>query len=267
MKTATTVLAIVAARGRRCGQLLAGRPFAGACPRGCGQRGVRTGRGTQAAQAALLPQPDGAGRHLADAEEGPDGDGLHRRSTKARTSRRRRRAGVAQPGPHQHREDPEAGRAHRGRGDAPARQDRARRRPHRARRTAGVRGDRRSSRAMSSACTSTRPASRWPRASRCSRPTAPNSWRRSASTPSRCRACEAMKDAGAEAQAGMRQLADSSLARLRNWDLSPRAADGAGEVGSAAAHDQRSRRRCRASCPRRRRCRACASCPARCSTR
>jgi multidrug efflux pump subunit AcrA (membrane-fusion protein) len=30
-----------------------------------------------------------------------------------------------------------------------------------------------------------------------------------------------MKDAGAEAQAGMRQLADSSLARLRNWDLSP----------------------------------------------
>jgi hypothetical protein len=31
---------------------------------------------------------------------------------------------------------------------------------------------------------------------------------------------EAMKDAGAEAQAGMRQLADSSLARLRNWDLS-----------------------------------------------
>ena len=32
---------------------------------------------------------------------------------------------------------------------------------------------------------------------------------------------ESMKDAGADAQAGMRQLADSSLARLRNWDLSP----------------------------------------------
>jgi len=32
---------------------------------------------------------------------------------------------------------------------------------------------------------------------------------------------ESMKDAGNEAQAGMRQLADSSLARLRNWDLSP----------------------------------------------
>ena len=32
---------------------------------------------------------------------------------------------------------------------------------------------------------------------------------------------EAMKESGAEAQAGMRQLADSSLARLRNWDLSP----------------------------------------------
>lgn len=32
---------------------------------------------------------------------------------------------------------------------------------------------------------------------------------------------QAMKDAGAEAQSGMKQLADSSLARLRNWDLSP----------------------------------------------
>jgi RND family efflux transporter MFP subunit len=31
---------------------------------------------------------------------------------------------------------------------------------------------------------------------------------------------EAMKEAGTEAQTGMRQLADSSLARLRNWDLS-----------------------------------------------
>ncbi|MFO1298239.1 MAG: efflux RND transporter periplasmic adaptor subunit [Rubrivivax sp.] len=32
---------------------------------------------------------------------------------------------------------------------------------------------------------------------------------------------EAMREAGAEAQAGMRQLAESSLARLRNWDLPP----------------------------------------------
>lgn len=32
---------------------------------------------------------------------------------------------------------------------------------------------------------------------------------------------EAMKDAGIEARAGMRQLAESSLARLRNWDLPP----------------------------------------------
>ncbi len=30
---------------------------------------------------------------------------------------------------------------------------------------------------------------------------------------------EALKDAGSEAQAGMRQLAESSLARLRNWDI------------------------------------------------
>jgi len=32
---------------------------------------------------------------------------------------------------------------------------------------------------------------------------------------------EALKSAGGEAQAGMKQLAESSLARLRNWDLSP----------------------------------------------
>ncbi len=32
---------------------------------------------------------------------------------------------------------------------------------------------------------------------------------------------ETMKSAGSDAQAGMKQLADSSLARLRNWDLSP----------------------------------------------
>ncbi len=32
---------------------------------------------------------------------------------------------------------------------------------------------------------------------------------------------QAMKDAGADAQSGMRQLAESSLTRLRNWDLSP----------------------------------------------
>lgn len=32
---------------------------------------------------------------------------------------------------------------------------------------------------------------------------------------------ETMKSAGAEAQSGMRQLAQSSLARLRNWDISP----------------------------------------------
>jgi Cu(I)/Ag(I) efflux system membrane fusion protein len=32
---------------------------------------------------------------------------------------------------------------------------------------------------------------------------------------------QAMKDAGPEAQAGMKQLAESSLERMRNWDLSP----------------------------------------------
>lgn len=32
---------------------------------------------------------------------------------------------------------------------------------------------------------------------------------------------QAMRNAGSDAQSGMKQLADSSLARLRNWDLSP----------------------------------------------
>ena len=32
-----------------------------------------------------------------------------------------------------------------------------------------------------------------------------------------------MKDAGAEAQGGMRQLAESSLAHLRHWELVARA--------------------------------------------
>jgi hypothetical protein len=77
-----------------------------------------------------------------------------------------------------------------------------------------------SSRATSSACTSMPPASRWQRASRCSRSTARNWSRRSASTPSPRKASSSLKDAGGEAQAGMKQLAESSLLRLRNWDIS-----------------------------------------------
>ncbi|MDP1900358.1 MAG: efflux RND transporter periplasmic adaptor subunit [Rubrivivax sp.] len=44
---------------------------------------------------------------------------------------------------------------------------------------------------------------------------------------------EAMKDAGAEAQGGMKRLAEASLSRLRNWDLSPeqvRALMGSGQA-------------------------------------
>jgi Cu(I)/Ag(I) efflux system membrane fusion protein len=44
---------------------------------------------------------------------------------------------------------------------------------------------------------------------------------------------QAMKDAGGEAQAGMKQLAEASLARLRNWDLPAEeiaALEGSGEV-------------------------------------
>ena len=41
----------------------------------------------------------------------------------------------------------------------------------------------------------------------------------------------AMKDAGTEATSGMKQLADSSLARLRNWDLSPEQIDALVKTG------------------------------------
>ena len=47
---------------------------------------------------------------------------------------------------------------------------------------------------------------------------------------------QAMSDAGSEAQAGMKQLAESSLARLRNWDLSPEQIDGAGQDRRGQAH-------------------------------
>ena len=44
---------------------------------------------------------------------------------------------------------------------------------------------------------------------------------------------QAMGNAGPEAQAGMKQLADSSLARLRNWDLSPEQLDALVRTGEA----------------------------------
>lgn len=44
---------------------------------------------------------------------------------------------------------------------------------------------------------------------------------------------QAMANAGSEAQAGMKQLADSSLTRLRNWDLSPEQLDALVKTGEA----------------------------------
>jgi len=44
---------------------------------------------------------------------------------------------------------------------------------------------------------------------------------------------QAMAGAGSEAQAGMKQLAESSLARLRNWDLSPEQVAGLVKTGEA----------------------------------
>ena len=64
------------------------------------------------------------------------------------------------------------------------------------------------------------PASRSARASRCSRSTARNWSPPSANTRLPSRACESLKNAGSEAQDGMQQLADASLPRLKNWDIS-----------------------------------------------
>ena len=127
-------------------------------------------------EVAVLPQPDGPARHLAGAQEGPDGDGLHRLSTKARTRARRARSrcradriqtlGV--------RTEPVSKRSLGAR--------RSRRRHHRNQRTraahrrAEVRGlDREAARQHH------RPG-RWLAASRWRRSTAPNSFRRSVNT-------------------------------------------------------------------------------------
>ena len=60
-------------------------------------------------QDQVLPQSDGAARHLADAEEGFDGDGLHPR-LRRRRQRRRRGQAVARQDP-AHRRQVRAGRA------------------------------------------------------------------------------------------------------------------------------------------------------------
>jgi Cu(I)/Ag(I) efflux system membrane fusion protein len=44
---------------------------------------------------------------------------------------------------------------------------------------------------------------------------------------------KAMKDAGAEARIGMQQLSESSLARLRNWDLPPEQVEALASTGEA----------------------------------
>jgi hypothetical protein len=74
---------------------------------------------------------------------------------------------------------------------------------------------------MSNACTSTPPARPWPRASRLFEAYSPELVSAQREYAIADAGVEAMKDAGAEAQSGMRQLAESSLMRLRNWDLSP----------------------------------------------
>jgi hypothetical protein len=120
----------------------------------------------------------------------------------------------------QHREGSEARRQNRGRQPALARPDRSRRRPHRAGRTppvcdrAQVRGLRR---APARQCD--RSAGRQG-ARCCSKSTARNWSLRNANTRSPSQGVESLNTAGSETRSSMQQLADASLTRLKNWDIS-----------------------------------------------
>ena len=167
-------------------------------------------------ETALLPQPDGPARHLADAEKRPDGHGLHR----GLCGRRRERAGCGRPDPDQHREGPEARRAHRG-GPLCARWTGRCAPPAASSPTsAASMPSRRSSRAMSSACivnVTGQPVSKGQPLFEVYSPELVSAQREYAIA---MQGVASLKDAGGEAQAGMQQLAESSLQRLRNWDIS-----------------------------------------------
>ena len=126
MKTSNVIFALVLAGAVGAGGYWLGarHPAAGDTAAATSGTGAAPRRPGQDAQAALLPQPHGAGRHLAHAEEGPDGHGLHPGLRGRRPGQRR--CGGRQPDPHQHRQDPETGRAGRDSRHAGARQDRAR---------------------------------------------------------------------------------------------------------------------------------------------
>ena len=57
------------------------------------------------------------------------------------------------------------------------------------------------------------------------------------------RACRRCKDASPEVQAGMQRLVDSSLQRLRNWDISEEELQQLQQEGKAAQHASRCARR------------------------
>ena len=116
-------------------------------PKRRGRHGRARGRGEEGEEAPLLPQPHGPSRHLAHAQEGPDGHGL-------RPGVRRRGAGlVGQRAQDIDRPRAEAGRAHAARRAPGARPDRARRRAASRWTSGSSPRSRRSSRATSSACT------------------------------------------------------------------------------------------------------------------
>ncbi len=118
--------------GSRHGRPRYGRPRHGQGRHGQGrhgrrQHGGRVGR-TRPGQPArpVLPQPHGPARHLAGAEEGLDGDGLHPR-LRGRGRGRKRRDRLARQGPADRRADRGRGPAGRGAAGARARHGRPRR--------------------------------------------------------------------------------------------------------------------------------------------
>jgi Cu(I)/Ag(I) efflux system membrane fusion protein len=64
------------------------------------------------------------------------------------------------------------------------------------------------------------PASRWPRARPLFEVYSPELVSAQREYAVAAQGVAALKDAGGEMQSGMKQLADASLARLRNWDIS-----------------------------------------------
>ena len=141
-----------------------------------------------------------------------------------------------QPGQDQRRQGAEARRAHRARGDACAGQGASR--PSAASRsTSGASSPSRpSSKAGWSGCSSTPPASRSAKGQPLFEVYSPELVSAQREYAIAIEAVKALKDAGDDPQAGMKRLADSSLARLQELGHLRRAGAGAGAIRRGPAH-------------------------------